>query len=72
MHVIHLDGSVAFGIVSHNILTREIRKQVQMKLTDHTKRLVQLNRRVQRTGEHQVPTLIPLLRSFTQTPRAQI
>lgn len=26
MHVIHLDAGVAFGIVSHNILTREIRK----------------------------------------------
>lgn len=26
MHVIHLDGSAAFGIISHNILTREIRK----------------------------------------------
>lgn len=26
MHIIHLDGGAAFGIVSHNSLTREIRK----------------------------------------------
>lgn len=60
-HVIHLDGSEAFGIISHNILTRQIRKPGP----DETNRLDKevgslLSGRVQ-DEKAQVPTLTPVL-----------
>lgn len=62
IHVIHLDGSEAFGMVSHNILTRQIRKPSPGETNRLDKGVGSLlNGRVQRTGEPQVPTLTPVL-----------
>lgn len=65
MHVIHLDASVAFGIVSHNILTREIRKTGTDESNRSYKGVDSL--KWKRTGEPQAPTLTPILFSRSLT-----
>lgn len=62
IHVIHLDGSEAFGMVFHNILTRQIRKPGPDETNRSDKGVGSLlNGRAQRTGQPQVPTLTPIL-----------